>query len=163
MDLPSVKEVARATNVQTKPQYKKEEIIEHVLRNHPLALVEDLPSRAKPAKRKRTDSSTEAQAKRIKKELVDLRSKIPTLEVGQPEFATVYTESYGWQDRANGLIYDNFTHTSSSTPEAKLAWTTIFIPLINAYGLWRELKLEKLPNAASKIAASDKHLHLERL
>lgn len=152
--LPAIKEIANAVQVQSKVGMKKEAYIDKILAKHPKALVEEMPIRRKSGKRKHDDISPTVQAKNTKKELENLKVKLSTPTDRPTEFAVHYSASYGWQDRMNSLIYDHLHHQASPTPESKLFWICIFLPLVNAYGLWREQRLSELKTAAEKNRAS---------
>jgi hypothetical protein len=154
LDLPSVKLIASAFNIQLKVGMKKGTVIEAILRVHPMAEHDVTGSAANATKKLHTEQSASHLLKSTKKEHRNLKAKLLQPSVSKPDWATTYSECYGWQDRFNGLIYDTLDQSSSPTPQAKLAWLSIFAPLINAYGFWCELSLSNEPNANTKVKAA---------
>lgn len=154
LDLPSVRIVASAFNVRTKPGMTKGTIIAAILRVHPMALCEATDKPARVAKKEYTEQSASHLLKSLQKEHRNLMVKLLQTCSSKPDWACTYSASYGWQDRFNGLIYDSLSQSSSPTPQTKLGWFSIFAPLLNAYGFWCELSLSNLPNAKAKVRAA---------
>ena len=160
LDLPSLKMIASTLNLQQKVGMKKEQYIKRILASHPRALPEEMGPAISTPKKDHTEQSASQLQKSVNMEHRTLKTKLLTSANSKPEWAQTYSESYGWQDRFNGMIYESLDQSSSPTPAKKLAWLAIFAPLINAYGYWCELSLSKLPNADAKVRAAKKLPHL---
>ena len=136
--------IAQAYNIAV-ASIKKVDLIQSILRVHPkVDRSNDAPIVAPKKSQKRSAASgvTELELRHAKRKCTDLEDRL-LVTSARPDFAEQYSLNYGFQDRMNRLIYSTFRITKASSPQMKYAWMIIYCSVINAYGLWKEMKYAK--------------------
>jgi hypothetical protein len=149
--LPELKRIADIVGVKKKISMKKDDYIDSILRKHPKAS----PAEFSQSNRKKRKEATNAVPSHIlcrslEKELQDVKRRF-LQTVKQPDFASMYAKNYGLEDQMNSLIYDNFRHTLSHRFSVTMSWNILYICTINAFGLWKEIQLDRLKSASKSI------------
>jgi hypothetical protein len=142
LPLPSLKAVAEHWRC-SKTGYKKKDYIQAVLRVHPKAKpTEPLTDSASKKRRRNSDAASGERARSLERDADTLAEHLLSHEP-RPDFADMYTNNYGLEDRVNAVLYRFFDQTGSVTPGSRYTWIFFYICLINTYVLRAERAANK--------------------
>lgn len=143
--------IARIIGVKQHDSTKKAELVSKILKHHPGTKPQERPPAHPTKKRKATWPVSDEEFRKVKRNFQDMK-KLLMKESARPEFAQLYSQSYGWQDRFNALLYSTFKPADATRPEAKLTWMLLYTCVINSCSLWQEHQASLLPTPKARAA-----------
>jgi hypothetical protein len=73
----------------------------------------------------------------------------------EPDFAAVYRQSYGLEDRFNATRYSHFDQSRARSARCKYTWLYLYICLWNSFALFTEKQQPSRAGAKTKVSETE--------